>query len=444
MKSYRINANANAAHGPAGKSDIPRTRRTRLAWAGAMPLALLLAACGGGSDSPASADPAKPVPVVGSATGVFTDAAVQGAAYTTSSGVTGTTDAQGRYSYNPNDTVSFKLGALALGSAPATAIVTPLELAGGSANRLQNLLVLLQSLDDDGVPGNGIKIAPAAAAALAASIDLGAAPAGFASSANAGLLAAMTAGGIGRAVTSIDASKAHFLAQSQSLLASRIWVSPASASAVMVTRIASNGESLGAEIGTAGDGGTSGLEYGSVLATAVDARGFKTTSTMQIDTNGAWGLSAAGPCERVRVVGDQLLWTNATGDCTVTTETGTLTKAENDPAGLVGVWALDSATQVKTQTFVFWASGKYLMLDPVGDTQNHCGGPGVEYGSYSYNASSQDFKVLGVTVDTNGCAGLSDPGGTGLASFKLTLAGDGKSATAVSGAESFTLFRVSN
>lgn len=410
----------------------------------ALSWALLLTACGGGGDSTAPAGPAKPVAVVGSATGVFTDAAVEGVAYSTSSGVSGTTDAQGRYSYNPSDTVSFKLGALALGTAPASAIVTPVELAGGSATRLLNLLVLLQSLDDDGQPANGIRIAPAAAAAVADSIDLGAAAPGFASPANTGLLAAMTAGGISRAVTSIDAASAHFLAQSRALLSRHVWALRTADGTVIVQRWGSDGQTLGAELGTPGGGGQAGVEYGTALATAVDARGFKLSPSLQIDTNGAWGVSSTAACDRVRVVGDQLLATTASGDCSSTTETMTVNKADNDPSGIVGVWAVDSATEIKTQTVVFWSSGHFLMMDPVGDTEaSRCGGPGVEYGTYSYSASSQDFQVLGVTVDTNGCAGLSDVGGTHLASFKLTLAADGRSATATSSEGSFTLHRVS-
>ena len=140
------------------------------------------------------------------------------------------------------------------------------------------------------------------------------------------------------------------------------------------------------------------------------------------------------------MVGDSLRYLEADADC-VTTLTTTLGKADNDPKGIVGVWALGSPTVVKTQTFVFWANGKYAMLDPVGDTEaSACGGPGVEYGSYSYDAGTQTLKVLGVTVDTNGCAGLHESGQP-LPSFKLSLSSDGSSAIVNSGED--TLYRVS-
>lgn len=138
------------------------------------------------------------------------------------------------------------------------------------------------------------------------------------------------------------------------------------------------------------------------------------------------------------MVGDQLLALEAAADC-VTATTTTLSKAENDPAGIVGVWAVDTATVIKTQTIVFWANGRYSMVDPIGDTLNHCGGPGVEYGSYSYNAATKALKVS-VTVDTNGCAGFHEAG-RALPSFNVALSTDGSSANVNAG--EFTIFRVS-
>lgn len=418
-------------------------------WVLGLGLSLMLSACGGSDDAAAPTKVEEPPPpVVGSATGVLTDAAVQGVAYSTSSGVTGTTDALGQYQYNPNDTVSFTLGALSLGSLPATALVTPLELAAGSADKLQNLLVLLQSLDDDGNAANGIKIAPAAAAAVSTGVDLAQAAAAFASTANTGLTAAMAAGGIRRAITTASAAEAHFLDQSKALLSSQVWVGSFDNGAIMlVQRFGLDGKFIHGDLdtGPAGGGGMTGMEYGTLLATAVDGRGFKLVSTIEIDTNGTWGWSSPSACDRISVAGGQLTILDAPANC-VTDETTVLTKADNDPNGIVGVWALGSATEVKTQTFVFLADGRYAMLDPIGDTESYsCGGPGVEYGTYSYDATSKEFKVLSVAVDTNGCAGLNDgtPGGGGMASFKLTLSSDGLTGAAVFGDSTDQVFRVS-
>ena len=416
-------------------------------WALGLGLGLLLSACGGGDDAVTPVTPEVPkTPLVGSATGVLTDSAVQGVAYTTSSGVVGTTNALGQFTYNPSDTVSFQLGALALGSVPAASLVTPLELAAGNADKLQNLLVLLQSLDDDGDASNGIKIAPATAAAVTTGVDLAQTAAAFVSAANTSLTAAMTAGGISRAITSASLATAHFIDQSKALLSSQVWVgSFDNGTFVAVQRFGANGEYLEAEIGASEGGGMSGLEYGTALATAVDGRGFKLAPAIEIDTNGTWGLSHLSACERVSVAGGQLTYLEAPASC-VTDNSAALAKADNDPNGIVGVWTFGSATVVKAQTFVFWADGRYAMLDPIGDTEaNSCGGAGVEYGTYSYDATTKDVKILSVSVDTNGCAGLNDgtPGGSGMASFKLTLSSDGLTGTAVFGDSTDQIFRVS-
>jgi hypothetical protein len=411
----------------------------------AVAAAALLAACGGGGDDAATPPPGGGTtpPPVGSATGVLTDAAVQGVAFSTSSGVTGTTDANGQYRYNPGDTVTFTLGTLGLGAVPATAVVTPIELAAGSNDKLQNLLVLLQSLDTDGVAGNGITIPAAAAAAVTTGIDLASNPASFASASNTGLAAAQTAGGISRPVTSSEAAAAHFLGQAKALLSSQVWLgSYDNGAGILFQRFGANGEHLGAQIGPAEDGGSSGLEYGSAMATSFDARGYALAPAQEIDTNGTWGLSHLSACERVRVDGAQLLFAEAPASC-VTDTTTVLPKAPNDSAGIVGVWAGGSASILATQHFVFWADGRYAMIDPVGDTENNCGGPGVEYGTYSYNASTKAFRILTVTVDTNGCAGLRDSDNGALASFELTISADGSTASATAGGEVFGLFRVS-
>lgn len=405
-------------------------------------LSAALAACGGGSDTTATDGGTTPLKV-GSSTGVLTDAAVQGVAFSTSSGVTGTTDALGQYRYNPGDSVSFKLGALTLGDVPATALVTPIELAGGSANKLQNLLVLLQSLDADGVAANGISIPAAAAAAVSAGIDLASAPAGFASSTNTGLVAAQTAGGISRPITSSSAAAAHFLNQSRALLSSQVWLgSYDNGAGIVFQRFGADGKYLNAQIGPSKGGGMSGVEYGTALATSFDGRGFAAAPKPELDTNGTWGLSHLRACERFRVDGEQLIADEADANC-VSNIVTRLQKAPNDNSSLIGVWALDSATDVKAQTFVFWADGRYAMIDAVGDTENNCGGPGVEYGTYTYNSTTLAFKVLTVTVDTNGCAGLRDSQTDELASFVIKLGADGSTASVTAGTEVFGLFRIS-
>jgi len=151
-------------------------------------LSALLSACGGDSKkgtSPASSSPVgtqkssvlvqtsstqtassqattpDPTPVVG----VFVDAFVAGIGYRTAT-QSGVTNAQGEFNYLPGEMVTFFIGALEFPPVPAKGIVTPLDMAQSlnpSSQVVLNIARLLQSLDSDGNPANGISISPAAA-----------------------------------------------------------------------------------------------------------------------------------------------------------------------------------------------------------------------------------------------------------------------------------------
>ena len=125
---------------------------------------LLLAACGGGDAPPVQ--------------GRFVDGPVAGLSYSTPAGFTGTTDANGTFSYwsgTPADVVSFKLGAVTLGSAAGASLLTPMDLVPGAAvtdARVLNRLQLLQSLDSDKDVDNGIVIDTALVAKLNDTVKL--------------------------------------------------------------------------------------------------------------------------------------------------------------------------------------------------------------------------------------------------------------------------------
>ncbi len=93
-------------------------------------------------------------------TGYFVDAPVAGLQYRSSSGITGETDSYGRFRYRAGDEVMFTIGDLSLGEAkPETdGLVTPEILAQNNQELEVLLLRVLQSLDSDGDPSNGITI----------------------------------------------------------------------------------------------------------------------------------------------------------------------------------------------------------------------------------------------------------------------------------------------
>ncbi|MER0203351.1 MAG: adhesin [Nitrosomonas sp.] len=433
------------------------------------------------SSSSSSATAVKRAMPTGPATGILVDSPVSGVAFAATSGKSGTTDEKGSFNFNHGDKIEFKLGGLTLGNIPGSQIVTPIELAGDNANKLQNLLVLLQSLDSDSDLSNGISISRETANAVKGSINLDSNPETFADS--AGLKDIMEASGISGEVKTPEAARTHFLSQGVALLSAQVWVSYTNQTA-SVLRVAADisGEYLQGDARPDDScdenrvcGGKTvfqaGVEYGVAKAADFDNRGFKLVSTPSVDTNLKAGFSNPGPTRRVRTDGSELINSDIV---TVqrAREQGSVfgelfhiakpiqlsdenevaekevkesrySKIDNDANGIVGAWAYDSEA-IKTQTLVFFPNGKYMMIDPTGATQREdqvkCAKPGIEFSSYTYNKGGNNFSLSSFTYNTNGCAGFSDVEG----SIGFTLSSDGNTAKLDKpGEPSVTLYRVS-
>lgn len=138
--------------------------------------ALAMTGCGGGSDGGVVA------PAIQS--GVFVDSPVQGLVYT--SGATeGITDALGTFQYEQGQPVTFSLGSVTVGTiAAGKSRVYPTDLVPGAMDEtnptVSNIVRLLQTLDDDGVPGNGIQITPVVRNSLTARLNFAQSKAAFA------------------------------------------------------------------------------------------------------------------------------------------------------------------------------------------------------------------------------------------------------------------------
>lgn len=127
-----------------------------------------LSACGGSSSGDDDADD------VGSGgstaqQGQFVDGAVEGLGYRAGSGPNSLTTANGFFTYQSGDVLTFFLGGIQLGNAPGARWLTPVELAGGNPNSdaAKNLTRFLMALDSDGNLANGIVISQAARDAAA-------------------------------------------------------------------------------------------------------------------------------------------------------------------------------------------------------------------------------------------------------------------------------------
>ncbi|BBN82232.1 hypothetical protein PA25_22170 [Pseudoalteromonas sp. A25] len=105
-------------------------------------------------------------PVVVTKKGLFLDSAVANIDYKTQT-LSGVTNAQGEFEYADGETVTFSLGLLEFPAVNAQSVVTPLTLAGTenvNAPNVVNMLRLLQTLDTDANPENGITISDTAKA----------------------------------------------------------------------------------------------------------------------------------------------------------------------------------------------------------------------------------------------------------------------------------------
>jgi len=174
------------------------------------------------------------------------------------------------------------------------------------------------------------------------------------------------------------------------------------------------------------DGPKPGIEAGTMTVDPLNAH---FSGKVTLDTNGESGFSNPSPSELTETMkfdGPNLAVRDSSG-----VPLFQFQRVANDNSSLVGAWALTSAATLATQHFVFFPDGKFMMIDPLGDTgTSHCGVAGIEYGTYTF-AATTGLTVSAISIDTNGCAGLNDttlvPGKLfqGPNSIPATLSSDG-------------------
>jgi hypothetical protein len=98
-------------------------------------------------------------------TGVFVDGPVQNLIYHTAT-QSGNTDADGQFLYAEGETITFSIGSVVLGSAPAAPIMTPMSLVPGASGpddpAVINMVRLLLSIDSNQDAADGIQLSDAA------------------------------------------------------------------------------------------------------------------------------------------------------------------------------------------------------------------------------------------------------------------------------------------
>jgi hypothetical protein len=347
--------------------------------------ALALSACGGGgSDTPTA--------VVGAQTGVFVDSAVEGLSYETSSGVKGTTDAQGRFKYNEGDTVTFKAGGVTLGSGKATGTVTPAHIAGGEdTNKFTNLLVLLQSLDTDGDPSNGITLPANLDGTKLAKVAerLNDDPADFTDDSKNGELKEASPK---KAIRTRDDARKHYedtQGKTSAFLdeASGVWTGyddnenydvllRLTPSGRYVLQVIPNGEQLS----------EAGLEVGSL--TIDPTSGLITTSDIKTDTNGDAGWSKLGADRSVKIE-FPLNGKDSKDHLTITLAVKgqddlVFTMYRHMPTrnSVWGAWSTSPDLRANAGMVLFQPWGQYAYVAP--EKTGNCTAPGVQVGGYDY------------------------------------------------------------
>lgn len=143
-------------------------------------ISVVLSACGGGGSSATSPAPQYLV-------GTLIDSPVVGATYQTAT-ISGKTSSSGGFQYLPNETVSFSIGDIQLGSAKGAGTITLLDLGGGGSATdptTTNLARFLQTIDNNSNSSDGIQIpSSAAVAANGLRINFGQSITAFASDAS--------------------------------------------------------------------------------------------------------------------------------------------------------------------------------------------------------------------------------------------------------------------
>jgi hypothetical protein len=169
-------------------------------------LSAALVACGGGGSGSDIAATSTPL------TGVLVDSPVGGLDYATATRK-GKTNTKGEFQYLQGETVTFSIGNIQLPSVLANSTITPLNMANTSDINHQivsNILVLLQSLDEDGDPSNGITIPITAASHATSTVSFDVTPAAFAT--HTGILSLIRT--LLNASTSADSVKTQVLSLS--------------------------------------------------------------------------------------------------------------------------------------------------------------------------------------------------------------------------------------
>lgn len=339
-------------------------------------------------------------------TGVFVDSAVAGIHYDTApGGFSGITSAEGHYQFAEGDKVVFSLGNLKFPEVPAKGVVTPVDIAQAAdpanAERIKtNIAALLQSLDTDGNPDNGISINTAAATVVATAVDFNQPYTNFAASTAVTNLVA-NSGSVTTTLVSETAALAHLEESLKKLLVGAWYVKGDTYQYALFVidgqRYAAIDYDSAEANGAALETGTYSWDQETGLVTLSNV----TRTDSDLDANPPLANG-----NLLKLNGNVLTLTD--GDETFTLSR--LLPTEQSP--LQGGWVVPDADI----TVAFAFTGTHYLMGQMGTKDNdgkvfgedEAGQSGVELGTYTYDRTNNAIKV-DTEVDTNGQWGLSHP-----------------------------------
>ena len=385
----------------------------------------ILASCGGGSGG--SSNPPS--------TGTFVDSPVINIGYRTET-QNGVTNSRGEFNYFPGETVTFFIGDLEFPSIPAEQVVTPLDMADTddiSHPIVINISRLLQSLDKDGNPSNGISITDISKQ-NAVILDFDVSVSVFELStavrtmiANGGqddprleLIDVVTT--LVNLVAGLTASGA-LSSDPQPITGSALigtWeiASPTQLDLFLLSFF-EDGTYLHAEVDETEPNAISGMEWGSFTYIGLG----ETTATQFLDNNGDAGLSdfSGDNGSSLRILpqsSGSLMF--GPDDNNNGISDGAFGLSKIDSEGILGAW-ISTTTDAELLMIAFFDNGIYFHAEV--DRDNPELMSGMELGTYARDEST-GLLTITQTFDNNGSAGLTDFVGIGAPDVFTDVAAD--------------------
>lgn len=349
----------------------------------ALTLASILVGCGGSDSNSDNNDSGSSATL----TGVFVDSPVKGISYRTET-KEGTTNEHGEYDYVDGETVTFFINDLEFPPVLASGIITPMDMSDEPTTQT-NILQILQTLDKDGNPENGITIDEATTAAFAdaSGLDL--------TSVTFDIDVAGKLSGLGLTIVSKEDAQDHF---KSTLLGS--WVlSEGENKRNILTFIDEDRyiiihEHSDDDVQQAGS-----VEYGT-YSWDLETGGFLVNVTGESDASG--GLSDLSPSTTISVEQNNLNFTAPMEG------KFSFARIASDENLLIGAWNMYERDDDNWNILTFISTTEYVIAHT--NNQELYSGESAqaysgEFGTYSLNGTGQ-FRALNASVDSDGEGGL--------------------------------------